>query len=295
VHNVLKNSGTKDGPFPGVSAPEMRIHGLALVDAFILSRVRYLAPRSTVIRSGHGWVAWPISLWAEKAGQSSSTIRRAIGKLKKLNLVEAEVHLLGSKTRLFLRPLVAANAQGERSAKAHDQSGSARMSTPNEFPPINSTLPCKEDERRKRMTEEEYPGTEKPETQEVQEDLLVHSSSLEDLDCDPLLILEKHWKTCWSTYQGTFCPSWNKSEHRLAQELLTKCLEAKVEAPQVIELAVSDWGGFMEYAAFKQGAYPLPDVPTLTAIAKWSNSLIWLYMEQHEALGAPTMLESEAP
>lgn len=244
----------------GVTDEEAKKYGLKLHERHLLGRVRFLAPTSSVVRNGRSWLVWPVEKWAEMLAVSPRTVKRAFKKLKTAGLVETRLGRFGDRTQLFL--------------KERGQNGpSQRM---------------RETEKEKNMGGKKLDEKVRPKTvddvvpflsmKSAARGLSVHSSAMAKLTtCTQL---EQAWKQAWSETQPAFCPSWSAKDRGMATTLLKKCSEANVHPVGVIRVAVQHWDALTAYAKGKEGAFPLPAVPSLGWCVKYANSLVWFFMEK---------------
>ena len=303
---------TKDkGPFPGVSIPEMKHFRLALVDAFILARVRYLAPKSTISRNGHRWTVWSLDKWAQKLVVSRSTVGRAIRKLTHLKLVASEVHLLGGKTRTFLRPLRVTQCQIDKAQNQSASSGSTKTRSRGTAGMGRMANPSMSDERSQRMREEpsfesdlgfsDFFEEEEEEEEETEEVAAKEGDDFGDAtdELSQEEMLEDAWRRAWSQCIGTFCPAWNRRDRAEALEIIAVCAEADLDPALAVTLIIIKWDDFTEYANSRAGAYPMPNEPTLQWISKWRGPFARFCLEMREILDgtsdAPDGLVADSP
>ncbi len=71
--------------------------------AQLLYRIAFWMPKATVMKGGQKWIANSAVQWANETGLTVYQYRRAITRLKKLELVKTEQHLFWGKNLTHVR------------------------------------------------------------------------------------------------------------------------------------------------------------------------------------------------
>jgi len=71
--------------------------------AILLYRIQYWIKKTKITRGGYKWIALSREEWMEELDMTLNEYNAALSRLKKLGVIVVETHLLGGRTRAFIR------------------------------------------------------------------------------------------------------------------------------------------------------------------------------------------------
>ncbi len=90
-----------------------------------------------------------------------------------------------------------------------------------------------------------------------------------------------------------FCRDWTVAEREgCGKNFLKACQQASLEPLRALRVALRDWEAIKGRAKEREGAYPLPDEPSIAWLAKYANSAID-YIREAPAIPRPPEVDGK--
>ena len=271
--------------------------------SMVLNQIRYWLykakngkNRYVVDRSGQPWLAHSRQQLEEETEFSPKQVRRALEALKLHGYIDVEQHLFHGKNICHFRaaeegclaqkgptkldekgPLAAApGGLPDLAPKGYVLKLETSLKTNEEYGALNAPLDFDHLIRKKKKKKDGEEGSDS-ETE--------HGMLSDDQELTPTALGDVFRKAWDDAYEGQFLPVFVAKDLGQFKNIIQSC-PAGIAAP-VVDHSTRHWHEFCCYAINQQGAFKLPNQPTVAMLLLYVQSAVNLYLEELEQAAKP--------